>query len=494
MHREYVNPTVLEKTLETPRRRPLRLRRFVSALVALMILAGAAVVTVNSWPQAAAEYVPQTREFTLVASEFDWEIQPGTVVRAWGYNNQIAGPEIRVTEGDLVRVTLVNELPVATTIHWHGVMVPPEMDGPAGLNQAPVEPGETFVYEFIAKPAGTRMYHTHTDVVSQIALGLYGAFIVEPANQKTTYDQEYTYITSEWDVELTPRVAQGLDPRGERDSMLRGGELGTDLFLLNGHTHEAIPPVKVKEGDRVLIRLINMGSLAHPIHLHGHLFKIVATDGNPVPPAAQLTKDTVFIAPGERYDIELVADNPGVWMIHCHIENHAANGMMTLIEYDGEVPTGPLAEVWDTPDGSVPEMGHEAHGAPATDSTPASSPTAEPTIAAETLDAEPTPIVDAQTPSEPPDPAAAGAETVNIEVIDDRFVPRELTVKKGTVVVFTNHGANYHSIAAKDGSFTSGQVGPGESFTFTADTPGEYLYICRHHARQGMIGTITVTE
>jgi len=486
MRTDFVNPGVIE----TPRHRSKRTRRVVSALAALAILAGAAVVTVNSWPQAAAKYEPQTREFTLVASEFDWEIQPGTTVRAWGYNGQMAGPEIRVREGDLVRVTLKNELPVATTIHWHGVMVPPEMDGPAGLNQAPVEPGETFVYEFIATPAGTRMYHSHTDVVNQIALGLYGAFIVAPAEQKTTYDKEYTYITSEWDMELSPRVAQGLDPRGPRDSQLRGGELGTDLFLLNGHTHEAIPPVKVAKGDRVLIRLINMGSLGHPIHLHGHLFKIVATDGNPVPPAAQLTKDTVWIAPGERYDIELVADNPGVWMIHCHIENHAANGMMTLIEYDGEVPTGPLAEVWDTPDGSVPEMGHEAHGAPADQTTPEPTTVAEPTPPAETLNAEVTPA----SSDNGSESAAPGAEAVVVEVVDDRFVPKTLTVKKGTVVTFTNHGGNYHSIAAKDGSFTSGQIAPGQSFTFTADTPGEYLYICRHHARQGMIGTIIVTE
>lgn len=480
MHRDYVNPTVME----APRRRSLRLRQIMSGMVALVILAGAAVVTVNSLPQAAAEYVPQTREFSLVASEFDWEIQPGTVVRAWGYNGMIAGPEIRVREGDLVRVTLTNELPVATTIHWHGVMVQPEMDGPAGLNQAPVEPGETFVYEFTATPAGTRMYHSHTDVVNQIALGLYGAFIIEPAEEpETTYDQEYVYTVSEWDMELTPRVAQGLDPRGPRDSLLRGGELGTDLFLMNGHTNESIPPVKMKEGDRVLIRVINMGSLAHPIHLHGHLFKIVATDGNPVPKGAQLTKDTVLIAPGERYDLELVANNPGVWMVHCHIENHAANGMMTLIEYDGEVPTGPLKEVWNLDQNQPPAMDHSGSSTSAAAASP--QPAAEPS---------PSPTPEPPPPAaETPAASAAGGDVVAIDVIDDRFQPKTLTIKKGSTVVFTNNGANYHSIAAKDGSFTSGQIAPGQSFTFTADTPGEYLYICRHHARQGMIGTIIVT-
>jgi plastocyanin len=317
--------------------------------------------------------------------------------------------------------------------------------------------------------------------VNQIALGLYGAFIVEPAEQpKTTYDQEYTYTLAEWDMEMTPRVAQGIDPRGPRDSQLRGGELGTDLFLMNGHTHEAIPPVKVDKGDRVLIRLINMGSLGHPIHLHGHLFKIVATDGNPVPPAAQLTKDTVWIAPGERYDIEFVADNPGVWMLHCHIENHAANGMMTLIEYDGATPTGPLSEVWDVENGTPPAMDHSGHGAPA-EATPAvtTTPELEPATT-ETADATPA--------------ATTGGESVVVEVVDDRFVPSTLTVKAGTTVTFVNNGANWHSVAAVDGSFTSKQIAPGESYTATLDTPGDYKYICRHHARQGMIGKIVVTS
>src|SRR4051794_36615017 len=152
--------------------------RWLAAAVSFVLIAGA-----FAWlgPVTASKTVePQTREFTLTASEFDWEIQPGTTVRAWGYNHQMPGPELRVREGDLVKITLQNELPVATTIHWHGVDVPPEMDGPAGLNQAPVEPGDTFTYEFVATNPGSRMYHSHTDVATQLALGLYGPMIVEP--------------------------------------------------------------------------------------------------------------------------------------------------------------------------------------------------------------------------------------------------------------------------------------------------------------------------
>jgi plastocyanin/uncharacterized cupredoxin-like copper-binding protein len=454
-----------------------RLGRWLGAAFAFAFIAGA-----FAWfgpVTASTDDKPQTREFTLTASEFDWEIQPGSTVRAWGYNGQVPGPELRVREGDLVKITLQNELPVPTTIHWHGVDVPPEMDGPAGLNQAPVEPGDTFTYEFIATNPGSRMYHAHTDVATQIALGLYGPLIVEPRDGGEEYDQEYTYMLSEWDMEMTPDVATGKAPRGPRDSQLRGGELGADLFLMNGHTHEAINPIKVKEGERILVRLMNMGSLPHPIHTHGHSFKIVATDGNPVPEAAQLTKDTILIGPGERYDIELVAENPGVWMVHCHIESHAANGMMTVLEYEGSEPTGPLKEVWNRPLGVDPatEMpGHDNHGTHSDPPTP-SEPSVEVTLSPEPTD----------------QPAQPAAKTAEVVMLDDRFEARDLTVPAGTTVVWVNKGADWHSVAATDGSFESGQIASGDTFSLRFDAPGTYGYICKHHARQGMFGKIVVT-
>ena len=320
----------------------------LTALVFAGLLGGlGAIAGVDRFTGSGTASEPPVKEFHLTAQETEVELQPGTTVKAWTYNGTMPGPEIRVTEGDLVRVTLTNELPTATTIHWHGLDVPNDMDGPAGLSQAPVEPGESFTYEFIATPGGTRWYHTHTDVSTQILLGLYGAFIVEPKGGLSDLDRDYTYILTEWDAELTPAVALGEEPRGPRDQTLRGGEFGTDYFLMNGKMHDAIPPIVVSEGDTVRIRLINAGNVPHPFHTHGHSFKIVATDGNPVPEAAQLTKDTVLVAPGERYDIEFVANNPGVWMVHCHIENHADNGMMTIIQYEGVVPPGPLGEGWD---------------------------------------------------------------------------------------------------------------------------------------------------
>ena len=406
----------------------------------------------------------RTVDYLLVAEEFDWELMPGVSVRAWGYNGQMPGPEIRAREGDLLRVNLRNNLSVPTTIHWHGIHLRPEMDGPAGLNQAAVNPGEEFTYEFVATPGGTRWYHSHADPQLQVPMGLYGPLIIEPleAPRPYAYDREYTLVIGEWDMELTPDVAAGRTMRGPGDQMLRGGELGTDMFLVNGHAHGAIPPIVISEGDRVLLRMINAGHLAHPIHMHGHSFKIVATDGNPVPMGMEWTKDTVLIGPSERYDLEFTGNNPGVWMFHCHIEHHMANGMMTVIQYEGEVPTGPAGEFFALATGDVTD--HASHQTV----TPIPSPS--PTI---------------------PNTQAAAAGVV-IAMVDDRFDPDNLTVARGTTVTWSNQGADWHSIASYDGSFESGKISPGESFAHLFDQPGTYQYICKHHGLHGMLGQIIV--
>jgi FtsP/CotA-like multicopper oxidase with cupredoxin domain/plastocyanin len=415
---------------------------------------------------------PQLREFTLTASAFDWALMADTTVRVWGYNGQMPGPEIRVREGDQVRVTLRNDLPVPTTIHWHGVNVPPAMDGPPGLNQEPVVPGGEFVYDFVAKPAGSRWYHSHADPTVQVPLGLYGPFIVEPRVPMRTYDRDYTYFLAEWDQELTPEVAAGLAPRGPGDLMMRGGELGADLFLMNGRMHGAISPMVVNEGERILIRLMHAGAMPHAFHTHGHSFKIVATDGNPVPAVAQLTKDTLLIGPAERYDLELLADNPGVWMVHCHMEPHMANGMMTLLAYEGVMPSGPAAAIYDpltagivgdqmtAPDMAMPDMASA-------------------------------PVV---TPTPPPGaPIVATGPTQEVAMVDDHFEPNDFIVAVGTTVIWVNRGQNWHSIAAFDGSFESDRIEPGGQFAHRFETPGVYQFLCKHHVLQGMTGRVTVT-
>ena len=223
------------------------------------------------------------------------------------------GPLLKVREGDLVRVRLHNKLPVSTTIHWHGIDVPYDQDGVPGLSQPAVETGADFTYEFVATNPGTRWYHSHVDGASQLELGLYGAIIVEPRDpEPVQYDRDFTYVLDEKALDFTPAVALGdAQVRNREAGNGRGGALQYDQFLFNGKAGDAIEPLTIATGERIRVRLINAGSLPHAVHLHGQSFKIIATDGNPVPPAAQLVKDTVLIGPAERYDLEIDGTNPG---------------------------------------------------------------------------------------------------------------------------------------------------------------------------------------
>ncbi len=240
----------------------------------------------------------------------------------------------------------------------------------------------------------------------------------------------------------------------------RGGALQYDLFLMNGKAGSAIPPLMLKAGERVRLRLINVGSLPHALHTHGHIFKIIATDGNPVPPAAEWRKDTILIGPGERYDLELVGYNPGVWLFHCHMPNHGANGMMTTINYEGFKPLHGQVH--------LPSV-KRSQGVPA-------APTAPVAPAARTAQV----------------PVAKGASEVIVRMLDNRFEPATLTVPVGTRVTWVNKGINAHTSTGLDVYWDSPSVLAGQRFSFAFTKPGTYRYLCRQHFLNGMIGTVEV--
>ncbi|MFY9228282.1 MAG: copper oxidase [Candidatus Microsaccharimonas sp.] len=276
-----------------------------------------------------------TKYFTLNAEPVRWEYQKGKSIVAWAFNGQVPGPEIRVTEGDKVVITFNNKLPKGTTIHWHGLDLPNNMDGVPGITQEVVKAGESFTYEFTATPAGTRFYHTHGsmmgDEAQQSDMGLSGAFIVEPKGYQKP-DKEYTVVLDDW------QKGEGSFNKAMTDMNMEGMAMNMDynLFTMNGLAFPDTKNMEVKKGDKVRIRLINASaSTTHPMHLHGQQFKITATDGNPVPEAAQLTRNVVTLNPGETYDIEFTASNEGVWAFHCHELHHADAGMMTLLKYEG---------------------------------------------------------------------------------------------------------------------------------------------------------------
>jgi manganese oxidase len=266
--------------------------------------------------------------FELTTKAVRWEILDGVMVTAYTYNGTVPGPMIRVTEGDQVRIVVKNELPHPTTIHWHGIEVPNAMDGVPGVTQDPILPGETFIYEFIAKPAGTFMYHSHYEGDIQVMAGLYAPFIIDPQGTETNPP----------DVDVILMISEWLMTGGQTFAAMPMSGMEPNYFTINGKAFPDTETITVKKGERVRLRFIAIGQFIHPMHLHGVPFKIVETDGHPVPEAAQLTKDTVSVAPGERYDIEFIATETGQWMLHCHILHHTTNdnvepgGLMVMVE------------------------------------------------------------------------------------------------------------------------------------------------------------------
>ena len=286
----------------------------------------------------------QVREFRLTASAMTYEFVKGQPTTAWAYNNQVPGPALRVREGDLVRVSFSNNLPEPTTIHWHGVNVPTSMDGVPDISQPPVKPGGTFTYEFVAAPAGTRWYHAHFAEHQQLRLGLYAPLIIEPRGEDTRYDRDYTITFAEWSPDaLHPDHNQ---PNGGMmgSGMMGGGMMGTPddpnvMFTVNGKASPAAQPLMVKQGERVRLRFINASATqTHIIRLEGHTMRITHTDGNPLSLPREV--DAIEIGAGERYDVEVIADQPGVWALRCVRPGHAERGLKMLMRYEGVADDG----------------------------------------------------------------------------------------------------------------------------------------------------------
>jgi FtsP/CotA-like multicopper oxidase with cupredoxin domain len=273
--------------------------------------------------------------YDLTASVINWNILPDEKVAAYAFNRQVPGPRIQVTEGDLVRFNVTNDLPESTTIHWHGLVVPNSMDGPAEITQEPIEPGDSFTYEFRVRQAGTYFYHSHDKPDRQQALGLYGALIVNPADPSA--DAAYDY-----DREAVIQLQEWTEKEGYTfPSMIMEGAL-PNFFTINGKAYPETEPIEMRVGEKLRVRFIgSQNNFVHPMHIHGGPFRIVETDGYPVPRAGQWTKDTVNVGPGERYDVIWTARRPGRWLLHCHIPHHTTNnnveeqgggGLTTIID------------------------------------------------------------------------------------------------------------------------------------------------------------------
>ncbi len=273
------------------------------------------VVTLNGWslPWRMNNGV---KEFHLVAEPVVREIAPGMKANLWGYNGQSPGPTIEVVEGDRVRIFVTNKLPEHTSIHWHGQRLPNGMDGVTGLTQPGIQPGKTFVYEFVAKRPGTFMYHPHADEMVQMAMGMMGFWVTHPKNPSfMKVDRDFVFLLGSYDIEpgsYTPKTSTMLD---------------FNLFTFNSRVFPGIDSMNVRQGDRVRIRFGNLTMTNHPIHLHGHEFVVAGTDGGWTRPESRWPEVTTDVAVGQMRAIEFDATDPGDWAFHCHKSHHTMNAM-----------------------------------------------------------------------------------------------------------------------------------------------------------------------
>jgi FtsP/CotA-like multicopper oxidase with cupredoxin domain len=253
-----------------------------------------------------------TKVFDLTVDEIDWPIDALLPpVKALGYNKMWPGPVMRVTEGDKVRMNFTNNLPESTGVHFHGIEFEDfRQDGVPFVSQLPFVPGETFSYEFTASPAGSHMYHSHHNATDQVGRGLLGAFIVEPSDPKESYAEKFG---------VTQEVV-----------FIHNDALGG--FTINGHGFPATTPIVAKQGEKVLIRYMNEGTMMHPWHTHGFRMNVVARDGAPLGNAS-FRCDTLGVNPGERWDAIVDCERVGVWAFHCHILPHVEglDGMFGMV-------------------------------------------------------------------------------------------------------------------------------------------------------------------
>ncbi len=268
-----------------------------------------------------AEYriVNGVKVFHLVAEPIEWEVAEGLHIKTWGYNGMVPGPMIELAQGDRVRIYVTNKLPAPTSVHWHGVLLPCGMDGVSGLTQPAIQPGQTFVYEFIFPDAGTFMYHPHFDSMTQEGMGMTGMILVherQPDKDKRP-DRDFAIMLHEWRI----------DAGTSRPNPIEMTDFS--VLTMNGKAMPDTEPLVARIGDKVWIRFGNLSAMDHhPIHLHGYAFKIIGTDGGWARDKSRLLPETtVLVQVGSAKVVEFVADNPGDWLFHCHMTHHTMTQM-----------------------------------------------------------------------------------------------------------------------------------------------------------------------
>lgn len=314
-----------------------------------LIGAGAAGMALGAGLGTAYTQATSAADHRLRIAATRHELAPGKVIETFAYNDAIPGPVLRVREGQPIAIDVVNDSDIEDIVHWHGVYLPAFVDGAMEEGSPMIERGGWLRYSFIAKPSGTRWYHSHdvagTDLRRSLYAGLYGFLIIEAADNPGRYDQEVLLAAHHWE----PRWMSLQDVR-KGPPPDNGLEVEYASASLNGRLLGHGDPVRVREGQRVLFRLLNASATENvTLALAGHRFTVLALDGNPVP--TQRAVDSVFLAPAERVDAIVEMNRPGVWILGSVRNEDRRMGLGTVVEYAGARGSpqwiAPPAAPWD---------------------------------------------------------------------------------------------------------------------------------------------------
>lgn len=262
-------------------------------------------------------------DLTLRISEITWELAPRRTIRTLAYNDTIPGPLVRVRAGRPFTVDVRNDHTREDIVHWHGLHIPSDVDGAIEQGTPPVAPRSTRRYTFTPDPAGTRWYHSHgmahRDLQKATYTGQLGVMIIEGDREPGAYDREEVLVLKEF------------EPYFRREGPL---DVEFSAFTINGKMAGAAEPIRVKEGERVLFRIVNASAtLHHRLALPGHEFRVMALDGNAVPVPRSVP--VIDLAPGERVDAIVEMTTAGVWWLGEIRDAQRTAGMAIAVEYAG---------------------------------------------------------------------------------------------------------------------------------------------------------------
>ena len=286
-------------------------------------------------------------DYSLRIQQLTLELAPGVHVETIGYNGQVPGPLLRLKEGVPVSIEVTNETNIPELVHWHGLKIDSLNDGAMEEGSPMIPAGATHRYSFTPRPSGTRWYHTHASAYDNLSLGTYtgqfGFLLIEGREQPGHYDQEINLAIHHWEPSFVPMV-ETMREQSSNMPLTTGSDVGYKYATINSHMLGAGEPIRVKQGERVLMRLLNASATENVVlALPGHTFRVIAMDGNPVP--NPISTEVISLAVAERIDAIIEMNSPGVWVLGSTLEKSRQMGLGIVIEYAGKKG----APVWKDP-------------------------------------------------------------------------------------------------------------------------------------------------